>query len=246
MMIKYKIIIIACLILIIAAGSFWYWQKNAKNNTDKQKEKIAFTTGFVLLDDEKSLLWREQVDLAAEARAQFENNIKKIQSDLVIAKAKDQRLADFNNLAIYEKYLGNYRESYNAYLESLKLESQARVAWQNFADVLLKIKAIKSAEFAYKKAIELNQYIPESYIKLADYYKAVGDDKNVEATYKLAIETIKKSMESDTLVLSDYAEWLVTQKRYDQAIKIYQELIVKQPANKEAIERKIGEVRSKK
>lgn len=236
---KYKILMIAVLVLIIAAGSFWYWQKNTKNNNEKQKEKIVFSTGFVLLDDEKSLAWNEVAQIGAEARAQFEKKIAEIKADLITAKNKEQRLADYNNLAIYHKYLGNYRESYNAYLESLNLESQARVAWQNLADVLLKMKAFKSAEMAYKKAVELNKYIPESYVKLADYYKVVKDNKKVEETYKKALETIKESFESDTLVLDGYAEWLAAQKRYEAAIKIYEELIVKQPENKEAIERKI-------
>jgi len=235
---KYKIIIIICLIVIAAAG-FWYYEKNSKNNSDKQNEKIAFTTGFVLLDDEKSLINGEQVKLDAEVRSQFEKKVGEIKADLITAKDKEQRLADYNNLAIYQKYLGNYREAYNAYLESLNLESQARVTWQNFADVLLKMKAYKSAEMAYKKAIELNKYIPESYVKLADYYKTVGDAVNVEATYKLGLETIKQSLESDTLVLDAYAEWLAGEKRYKEAIKIYQELITKQPGNKAAIERKI-------
>lgn len=239
---KHKFIIIICLILIIAVGGFWYFNKNSGNN--KQKEKTAFTTGFVLLDDEKGLVWNETVQLAPEARARFEDEIKKIKADLTVQKVKDDRLADFNNLAVYEKYLGNYRASYNAYLESLKLENRARVAWQNFADVLLKMKAYKSAEVAYKKAIELNKHIPESYVKLADYYKAMGDGKNTEATYKLGLETIQKSMtESDTLILSAYADWLADNKRYAEAIKFYKELIVKQPENKEAIERRIEEMK---
>lgn len=244
-----KIVFVIILVLIIAAG-FWYFNKNAGNN-NKEKEKIAFNTGFVLLDDEKSLVNSEDAVetnghsslLSPEARAQFEKRVTEIKADLAVAKEKEQLLADYNNLAIYQKYLGNYRESYNAYLESLKLESQARITWQNFADVLLKMKAFKSAEFAYKKAVELNKYIPESYVKLADYYKATGDDKKVEETYKLAIDTIKKSYESDTLILNDYAEWLADKKRYDEAIKIYEELKIKQPGNKAAIERKIEGLR---
>jgi len=226
------------LVLIIAAGG-WFYLNKGDNNTDKDKDKIAFNTGFVLLDDEKSLVSSEPVELSQEARAQFENKVKEIKADLAAAKEQERLLADYNNLAIYQKYLGNYRESYDAYLESLKLESQARVAWQNFADVLLKMKAYKSAEMAYKKSVELNKYIPESYVKLADYYQAIGDDTQVEATYKLGLETIKQSLESDTLVLTAYAEWLVGQKRYAEAIKLYEELIIKQPANKAAIERKI-------
>lgn len=228
---------IAVLIIIIAASGFWYVKNNSGKNKDK--EKMAFNTGFIMLDGEKGLVWAEAVKLSDEARAQFEKKVAEVKADLATAREKEQRLADYNNLAIYEKYLGNYREAYDAYLESLKLESQARVAWQNFADVLLKIKAYKSAEMAYKKAVELNKYIPESYIKLADYYQTMKDDGQAEATYKLAIETIKQSLESDTLVLSDYADWLAGKKRDDEAIKIYEQLIIKQPANKAAIERKI-------
>jgi len=240
---NYKILIIICLILI-AAGGFWYFNnKKSVNNNQKQNEKIAFITGFTLLDDEKNLIWNEVAQIGDDARAQFEKKVSEIKTDLTTVTDKETRLADYNNLAIYEKYLGNYRGSYDAYLQSLNLESQARVSWQNFADVLLKIKAYKSAEMAYKKAIELNKFIPESYVKLADYYKAVGEAAKVEETYKSAITTIKESMESDTLVLNDYAEWLVLQKKYGQAIKVYEELIVKQPANKAAIERQIENLR---
>ena len=216
-------------------AGWWSWQKNDQGD----KNETAFTTGFVMLDDEKNLIWSEAVQISLEAKLFYEDKIKEIKADLAVVKDREQRLADYNNLAIYQKYLGNYREAYNAYLESLKLESQARVAWQNFADVLLKMKAYKSAEMAYLKAIELNKYIPESYVKLANYYKVVGDIKSVEATYKTAIEIIKQSMESDTLVLDAYAEWLIEEKRYQDAIKILEQLIVKQPGNKEAIERKI-------
>ena len=216
-------------------AGWWSWQKNDQGD----KNETAFTTGFVMLDDEKNLIWSEAVQISLEAKLFYEDKIKEIKADLAVAKEKEQLLADYNNLAIYQKYLGNYREAYNAYLESLKLESQARVAWQNFADVLLKMKAYKSAEMAYRKAVELNKHIPESYVKLADYYQAMADGAKVEATYKLAIETIKDSLESDTLVLNGYADWLIEEKRYQDAIKILEQLIVKQPGNKEAILRKI-------
>lgn len=232
---------IAVLVLIVAIGGFLYVKNH--NGGNKDKDKIAFSTGFTMLDDEKGLVWTEAVNLSDETRAQFLKKVTEIKADLITAKEKEELLVDYNNLAIYEKYLGNYRASYDAYLESLKLESLARITWQNFADVLLKIKAYKSAEMAYKKAVELNKYIPESYVKLADYYKAMNNDAQVEATYKLAIETIKQSLESDTLVLSDYADWLAGKKRYDEAIKVYEELIVKQPTNKAAIEKKIEKLR---
>lgn len=238
---KYKILIIACLILIIAAGGFWYF----RNADDSEKDKLAFTTGFVLLDDEKSLVWSEDIQLSAEARTRFEDKVKEIQSNLAKGGDEETMISNYNNLAIYENYLGDYRAAYDAYLESLKLEDRTRITWQNFADVLLKIKAYKSAEDAYKKSIDINKYIPESYVKLADYYKVVGDDKKVEETYKLAIENIKDTSESNALILSDYADWLAGQKRYDEAIKIYEELIVKQPSNKAAIQRKIEGLRSK-
>jgi tetratricopeptide (TPR) repeat protein len=239
---NFKILIIAIIAIIIATGGWWYFNKN---NGDKNQEEIAFSTGFVLLDDEKNLAWSEAVQLSDDARAQFDNKVKEIKADLVSAKGREQLLADYNNLAIYQKYLGNYREAYLAYLESLKIESQARVVWQNFAEVLLKVKAYKSAEMAYKKAIELNKYIPESYIKLADFYQVMNYDARVEATYKDALSTIKNSLESDTLILNGYAGWLKDKKRYDEAIKIYEELIVKQPENKEAIERIISSLKSK-
>lgn len=241
---KYKFIIICLVLLLVVIAGIWYWRKN--NNGNKENDKTAFETGFTLLDDEKNLVWSEMVELTREARERFEKKIQEIKADLAVRTLKEDRLADYNNLAIYQKYLGNYRESYNAYLESLKLESQARVAWQNFADTLLKMRALKSAEAAYQKAINLNKYIPESYIKLADFYKAMGDDKRVEETYKLAIETIKLSLESDTLVLSAYADWLAARKRYDEAIKILRELMAKQPGNKEAIEREIEKLKNKK
>jgi len=236
-----KILIITILVLVIAVA-VWYVNKNQGDNN---QEEIAFSTGFTLLDDAAGLINGEAVELAPEVRAEFEKRAEEAKADLLSATDKEVRLADYNNLAIYEKYLGNYKEAYDAYLQSLNLESQARVTWQNFADVLLKMKAFKSAEKAYKKAIELNKYIPESYLKLADYYKSMGDFINIEATYKTALETIKESTESDTLVLDAYAEWLGLQKRYDEAIGFYRQLMAKQPNNRAAIEKKIEELRKK-
>ena len=99
-----KILTIVVLVLIIAAGA-WYVKENMGRNKDK--EKIAFATGFTMLDDEKSLVWAEAVKLSDETRAQFEKKVTEIKADLVTAKEKEQLLVNYNNLAIHEKYLGN-------------------------------------------------------------------------------------------------------------------------------------------
>jgi len=236
---KFKIIIITIIILSFVVGGIWYWNKNI-NQAKKEKEKTAFITGFTLLDDEKNLDWdRTSAKFSQEARAQFEKKVSDIKNNLAKAEDKGTRLANYNDLAIYQHYLGNYKESYDAYIESLKLEDRNRVTWQNFADVLLAVKAYKSAEAAYKKAVDLNKYIPESYVKLANYYQVLGDDIKVEQTYQSAIETIRQSLENDALVLDSYADWLVSKQRHDEAIKILRELQAEQPDNKEAIEREI-------
>jgi len=239
---NYKILIIAVLTVLVAAGGWWFWRQSGLSG---QKEKILFNTGFSLLDDEKNLIWNGAAELDAETSGRFAGKVSEITADLAAAANDRERLlADYNNLALYQKYLGDYRAAYDAYLESLRLESRARVTWQNFADVLYKMGALKSAEAAFKKAIELNKYVPESYVKLADYYKAVGDDVKVEETYKLAVETIKESYESDTLVLSAHANWLADKKRYVEAVKILEQLMAKQPENKAAIEARIEELKN--
>ena len=76
---KYKILIITCLVLLVAViigGGFWYFNKNKNGNS--QEKEIAFSTGFTLLDDEKSLLWSEVVQLDPEVRANFEKKLKKL------------------------------------------------------------------------------------------------------------------------------------------------------------------------
>lgn len=44
---------------------------------------MAFSTGFVMLDDETGLVWAEAVKLNDETRAQFENKIREIYDDLI-------------------------------------------------------------------------------------------------------------------------------------------------------------------
>lgn len=237
-----KIITGIIVIILLALGGYLsYYLKNRGN------EKKAESTGvFTLLDDEKNLVYSEQTNVMPQARTQFEQKAK--EAEELIKKGGDNEImvVNYNDYALYNAYLGQYKKSYDAYLKSVALNDMLRATWMGFGDLLVKMKAYKSAEFAYNKIIEINPWEPLHYIKLLDLYKASGETEKIAETYKIGLEKTSTNIEGNTLLLARYAQWLEEQKSYDEAIKVYNELIKAQPDNKAAIEKKIEKINNLK
>ncbi len=234
---KIIFILLVLLILIGSVSGWWYWHNRQSNN---------LSTGevFRLLDDKANLVYAEAVQLYPEARQQFEEKVKEIQNNLAKAGDKDSLVANYNNLGLYSSYLGNYREAFEAYVNSLSTIKDSRMTLLAFGELLVKMKAYKSAEAVFNKTNELNPWEAKGYIKLVNLYKITGDNKKIDETYQAGLASTLTNIDQNeyVLLLNDYADWLAEQKSYDQAIIVYQQIAGRQPQNKAMIDKKIADL----
>lgn len=237
---KYKLIIIITVVIAIlfslSFGSLFYFKIRSGN--------LSKSDVFTLLD--KKVILTEDKELTPETRKLYEDRANEAQANLAKrglpapAGDKDFFVANYGNLALYKSYLGEYSQSYELYLKTLELESKSRVIWMAFGDLLVRMKAYLSAEAAYKKALALNQYEPEGYIKLADLYRLTGaPESKIEEVYKKGLENIV----DNTLLLSEYAKRLSENGDNNRAIEIYEKLKELQPQNREALDREINKLK---
>ena len=232
-----KITIIVIILIILAIGS-WWWQKG--------EQLVIIAPGLNLLDEKKNLVFSEQTNLADEVRLEYEKRVSQTLASLNQGGDQDFLVANYNNLAIYYSYLGNYQQAFQAYQNSLKQISDSRLTLLAFGDLLTKMKAYLTAEFVYQKTLQLNPYEAAGYIKLVNLYKISNNQNKIAEVYKTGLEQTGKNVEGNTLLLDDYAEWLVSLKDYEQAIVIYQKLKELQPDNQVALERKIEQIKKKR
>ncbi len=236
---KEKVFILLFLLILIGCVSgWWYWQSMLKN---KQTNNEIFT----LLDDKDKLIYSEAVELYPEARQQFEKKVEEIKASLAKGGDQDFLVANYNNLGLYNGYLGNYQEAFEAYINSLKTIKDSRMTLLAFGELLAKMKAYKSAEAVFNKTNELNPWEAKGYIKLVNLYKIMSDIKKIDETYQAGLANTLKNIDKNeyVLLLNDYADWLVSQKSYDQAIIVYQQIEARQPQNKEVIDKKIADLK---
>ncbi len=226
------------IILAVLAGGWWFWQSKSQSNGSTSSDS------FKLLDDKTKLVYSETVRLDPEVRQAFEAKVKEIKTNLATATDKGTLVANYNNLGLFSSYLGNYQEAFEAYTNSLKTIKDSRMTLLTFGDLLVKMKAYKSAEAVFNKTNELNPWEAKSYIKLVNLYKAMADNKKISETYQTGLAGTLKNVDQNeyVLLLSDYADWLVSQKSYDQAIMVYQQIAGRQPQNKDVIDKKIADL----
>jgi len=234
---KLSFIILVFIVLVGSISGWWYWQSILKN---KQTNNDFFT----LLDDKDKLIYSEAVELYPEARQQFEKKVEEIKASLAQGGDQDFLVANYNNLGLYNSYLGNYQEAFEAYINSLKTIKDSRMTLLAFGELLVKMKAYKSAAAVFNKTNELNPWEAKGYIKLVNLYKTMDDNKKIDETYQAGLAYTLKNIDKNEylLLLNDYADWLISQKSYDQAIIVYEQIKGRQPQNKEVIDKKISDL----
>jgi len=223
---KAGIFIIIILAIIMVASFFIFTDK--KVQAPGYDQKI-----FSLQDDADGIVWTEDVNVDETSRAEFNRRIDDLRGKIETETDTQNLMTYYYNITLYYKYLGDYRAAYDYNLKTLEIDPSFRRTWLNFGDVLLSMKAYKSAETAYKKSIELFNYDDLGWKKLVALYEKTQPDNHdlIKNTYEEALAILRNNSEDETPLLQKYAVWLANTGQKDTAKKIYEELMEKDASN---------------
>jgi len=225
-----KIIILFIFILGFSVAGVLYW---ARFYNDKQEDNKI----FIIKDDKSLILWQDEPkNLTQDSKTVYEQRIEEIKKDLENAVlGVDEMYVYYSNMALYQSYLGQYRQSYDNYLKAIEYKPENRVLWVGLADLLVLMNAPKSAEEAYLKALELNIGAEDTIIKLAEFYEKFYPEEPEKAK-KVFLDSLEILMEK-TRVVRAYAKFLERQKDFVGASEQYKTLMELEPENKDNYEK---------
>jgi len=232
-------------IIIIALGAFFYLNSQKSGNGDNSNGEV-----FSLIEDKDNVLWNEDLNLDQAFIDQYTRNLEKARKNLeeageeITEGNKEAVQSYYNNIALFDSYLGNYQEAYDYYLKSLELYSDDRVVWLALGSLLMQMQAFESAEKAIDIGLEWNPYDDLGWTKKIGLYETwLGQNpesaQKIDGLYKEAIEKTNE----DPLLVNNYADWLVRIGRKEEAIMIYEKLVEISPENEEAINRTINKLK---
>ena len=215
----------------LAAAAFFYF-----NRADRNLNESPF---FIMLD--KDIVTSAESKFSLEMKETFRQKIEEANQEIRPGVTNDALITAYGNRALYQTYLGEYENAYNSYLKSLELNSQSRIQWLALGDLLVKMKAYKTAENAYGKAKTINAYEPQVYLKLVELFQLAIPPDN--GKIKQLFEEGLTNIADNTLLLDAYARWSARIGDKTKAIELYRQLIKLQPGNAEALNREIDKLK---
>ena len=133
-------------------------------------------------------------------------------------KWDDRDFQAWYNLGIVYYHLEDDRESFQALLHALKIDSERANLHYTFGFVCEKLERFSDAVTAYQRAIDLDK----NYI---DAYNNLGNLLYADCQFKLAEELYRQAIEIDSQHLGSYLNLgnvLIVQRKIDAAIETYQ------------------------
>lgn len=225
--------ITAILVILIVVGVFYYLNQGRSPITEGGNAIInpPLASNFIQHKD---------LDMPPEIREKFENKRKEYLDKIF---NKEDLKANYFELAIIEKNLGNFKESVDAYNESIKITDGALLR-NNIADVYAEAGDYKSAESNYRKAIEINPSNSVYYRKLADFIYNTFKDRRSEAK-GVYLDGLKNAEETHKIdVITAYARYLDNMGDYKESLHWWQQALILMP-NNESIKAEVDLLNSK-
>jgi tetratricopeptide (TPR) repeat protein len=231
--IKNLIVVFVAVLIIVAISLYGFLY------TKKDDQHILYKSNvFELVDDEEGIVIFEQTDLSQTSKDEYNKRIKILEQEIATSSEEDEeRDVPYYNLATYERYLGNYGQSYEALIKSIEIYPENRLSWTSLGETLKAMKAYKSAQIAYEKALDINTGTPDTYVKLADLFAVAypEDLEKAKQVYEQGIEVVF----ADKTLRNSYAIWLERKNFKPEAIEQYQILIKIDPDNTASYEETI-------
>ena len=175
-------------------------------------------------------------------------NFPAVTNDADTVERQIERIKNTSDIDAYEKaislgeeyrLLGEGDKAYTYILQAVDLEPNKSLPYLNLGTLLEKVGALDSARSAYERAVTVEPQYENNHANLVQFYMRYypNDTKLIEATFKNGLE---HTGNNETL-LKNYAQWLSGEKRYKEAIVIWQQILKDYaPANAEAIRQEIS------
>jgi tetratricopeptide (TPR) repeat protein len=223
--------IVAGIILVIAAGGFWYYTKtyvptfpiNPNDTIVSWSFKGAYTGNDALIQQANadiahltSLLGKGQYD----------------DYDLYIGIGNDDNL------------LGDGSGAYQNYNRSIHIHPNKGLAFVNLAHLMDELRAFRTAADAYAKAVTVEPKVLQYHVERLNYLTRQFATEN--ALLSAAFSDVSKQFGDTAPVLTIEAEWLTGQKRYADAIKAWETVKMLSPGkDMSAIDTAIARIKTK-
>lgn len=205
---RFKIIIIAAIVTVIAGGmgGYFYWQK---------------------LKEAKFLSANPQTKDAYAIIARREAQIKKDKSNYDVWMSLGFNWKGIGEITKNDEYLKRSIAAYNQVIK--RWGNAAYLPFVNRANVFIDLKDYARAEEDLKVALEIGPGEQNLYVNLAELYKNYmnKDSETIKAVYEKGIKTV---VGGGNLVVS-YASYLEGIGDYKNALKYYKMLQQAFPAN---------------
>jgi len=125
-------------------------------------------------------------------------------------------------LSIAYSYAENFEKGLFYSNEMLKLEPENYQALFYKANCFLYLEKIDSAEYCYKKVLEINPYYARANLNLAQVYLVKGDNQNAISQYIYALELFHKNKFKEEVIL--YSKRVLEIEPNNKIAKKYLEL----------------------
>ena len=194
---------------------------------------------FSITENESDLLLVGVPKLSSDAKPEFERRLQDILNGIEANSFEGRDLeAAYYNAGLYYQNLGEYKLSYNSFLQAIEVEPKNRVTWVSLGETLQKMEAFESSERAFIKAIDINPGAYDNYLKLTKLYKQT-EPENIEKIKQVYVGALK-ILVNTLAVRKDYASWLFANNMLDEAKEQYTKLLTQDPASKSIYQEKLN------
>ena len=215
-----NLIIVIVIVIVLFIGTIFVL-------INRNTGELPQTGHFQIIDEIDQIILNQNIEdmenkIMPEALEFYNSEVLKLENLISITNDEMIRRDYFNDIAKYLNNLGRYEEAYKYYLMSLDISYIQRLTWINLADLLVKMKAYKSAEVAYLKANDINAFAEENYIKLAKLYILLN--YNIDDIIEIYDKGIS-IMQKPKLILDEKAKFLEANDMLEDAINTYEKLL---------------------
>ena len=229
-----KLIVIGILIVIIAVGGYFAWQKGwlrgAPDTVVLREDLPPAPAGYKTINENSAITAEIPIDVAAKYREGFEELVKTIEEH-------PDSFGAWFNLGSVKSIFGDYNGAQEAWLYATEISPLQARSLMNLGDLYRnKLKDYQKAEWAYRTAIERNDASVDPvslYREFASFYRNSYTEKK-ELAIPLLEQGLEIGFENSFELLALAGMWAWEDGQFEKAAGFYEQYLLQNPDQAEA------------